>query len=229
MKKPQVAILASGEGTTAESFVRAGAAGKIDAGLALVICNKKDAGIFARMEGLNRELGLNIRCVLINQQKHPAAPGEKVRPGDQTEAEEAAILDILEAGNFDAICLMGYLKKAGPRLVHRFGGRAEYDSPYQAMMLNTHPGLLPDSMGLWGRHVQEFVLQNRLPFSGQSLIVVAEDYDVGTVITEHKVAVKTDDTPDSLFARVQATEKKFLPRDIDEFIKRRQKYLKGEL
>lgn len=227
MSRPTVAILASGEGTTAEAFIRAGAEGKITAQVKLIICNNADAGIFARTDKLNKELGLSVVCKLVNGKTHPAAKDELVMPGRQTKAEEAAIIALLEEGNFDAICLMGYMKMVGPRLVSRFGWRPEYTSPYQASMVNTHPGLLPATTGLYGRLVQESVLENGAPFSGQTLHVVAEKYDEGPVLAEHTVAVKPGDTVEDLLARVQACEKEFLPDDVEEFILKRRQYLEG--
>lgn len=222
---PRIAILASGEGTTAEAFVRAGAQRKIDAQIGLVICNNAKAGIFDRITKLNQQYGLDIRSTHINGTTHPALTDEAVNPGAQTAAEEQAILELLQAGNYDLIVLMGYMKRVGPKLVHVFGWRAEYTSPYQAMMLNTHPGLLPETKGSYGLPAQQLSLEKKMPFGGQTFHVVAEDYDDGPIIAEHKVAVKPGDTAETLFARVQAIEKETLPGDVDEFVKCRQRYL----
>ncbi|HXE10299.1 MAG TPA: formyltransferase family protein [Verrucomicrobiae bacterium] len=224
--KPRLAILASGEGTTAEAFIRAGQRGDTACVVELVICNRKQAGIFDRIKRLNQEFGLKIKVQLINSVTHPPAAGETVRPGRQTEAEEAAILDILKGGNFDLIAQMGYMKLTGPLIVREFGWRTEYASVYQARLVNTHPGLLPETMGLYGDQIQRYVLDNDLPYGGQSLHVVADGYDDGPVIAEHKVPVETGDTPASLFERVQAVEKQFLPHDIETFIMARREYLK---
>lgn len=190
VRKARVAILASGEGTTAEAFIKAGATGLIDAQVALVISNNVNAGIFQKIQKLNGQYGLNIECLHISKQSYPAKKGERVTPGRQTRAEEQAIFEKLKTGYFDLIALMGYMKKIGPQLVYEFGWRPEYKSPFQAMMLNTHPGLLPATKGLYGVHVQEFVLKNKLKQAGQTLHVVAEDYDEGPVIAAHKIAIQ---------------------------------------
>lgn len=216
----KIAILASGSGSTAEAFIRASAEGKIDAQAALIICNNAQAGIFDRIKNLNHEYGLSIETKYISKHTHPAV-GENLAFGEQTHAEEAAIIDILKAGGFDLVALMGYMKRIGPNLVHEFGWREEYERAEQAMMVNTHPGLLPETKGLYGIHVQEHVLTHTLPYSGQTFHVVAEKYDEGPVVAEHKVKVEPGDTPESLFDRVQAAEKHFLPLDIDAFIKQR--------
>ncbi len=221
---PRIAVLASGGGTTAEAFIRAGQKGEINVDVGLVIASRQDAGVFQRIDKLNQEFKLQIDCVLINHKTHPAAIDENVEPGGQTAGEEAAILAALLAGHFDLVALMGYMKKMGPNLVEAFGWRIEYTSLYQARMVNTHPGILPDTKSMYGLQIQEYVLDHRLPYGGQTLHVVAEDYDEGPIIAEHKVPVEPGDTPAKLFERVQAVEKQYLPGDIEAFIQARQAY-----
>lgn len=221
----KIAIFASGDGTTAEAFIHAGAKGLIDTQASLVICNNPSAGVFDRVKRMNKQYGLDIKTELISSKTHPAKLDEQAAAGYQTTAEEKAILDTLEKAQFDLIVLMGYMKHIGVNLVKKFGWRAEYVSPFQAMMLNTHPGLLPDTKGLYGINIQKYVLSNKFDFAGQTLHVVAEKYDDGPTVAEHKVEVLASDTPESLFGRIQATEKQFLPKDIDNFIKNRQNYL----
>lgn len=223
--KPRIAIMASGSGTTAETFIRANQRGEINVDIGLVIVSRKNAGIFKRIDNLNKELGLNIRTVLINHHTHPASLTEHVGLGELTAGEEAAITAALLSEPFDLIALMGYMKKISPGLIEAFGWLPHYKSAFEAQMLNTHPGLLPDTAGFYGLQIQEYVLDHRLPYSGQTLHAVSEEYDAGPVIAEHKVEVMTDDTPESLFARVQAIEKQYLPKDIEDFIKARRAYL----
>ena len=223
----RIAVLASGQGTTAEAFIRTAANGTIDTQIALVIANNAKAGVFERVLMLNKEYGLGIETRCISGQTHPAGSGELVKPGAQTKSEEAAILETLTDGSFDAIVLMGYMKRVGPRLVSAFGWRSEYTSPYQAMMLNTHPGLLPETKGSFGLPAQQLTIDRHMSHGGQTLHIVAEDYDDGPVIAEHKVPVEPGDTAETLFARVQAIEKQTLPADVDGFIKNRQNYLQA--
>lgn len=224
--KPRIAILASGEGTTAEAFIRAAQAGEVSCEVALVICNRRSAGIFGRIADLNAELGLDIPCELINSATHPASPGEKMHRGWQTQAEETAILDVLLHGKFDLVAQMGYMKHTGPRIVSTFGWRPEYKSIYQARMVNTHPGLLPQTEGMHGDNIQRYVLDEGLKHGGHTLHVVADGYDDGPVVAEHKVPVEPGDTVDTLYARVQTSEKKHLPHDIEAFIAARREYNK---
>lgn len=222
--KPRIAVLASGGGTTAEAFIRADQAGEINVSVGLVIVSRKDAGIFQRIDNLNKELNLSIQTILINGQTHPAAEGENVGQGEQTAGEEAAILASILSGSYDLVALMGYMKKIGPNLIEAFGWQPSYKSLFQAKMINTHPGLLPDTAGFYGLNIQKYVLDHHLPYGGQTLHVVSDDYDAGPIIAEHKVEVQPGDTPESLFERVQAAEKQYLPKDIEDFIKARLAY-----
>jgi phosphoribosylglycinamide formyltransferase-1 len=224
----RVAVLASGGGTTVEAFIRATEAKQISSRVELVIVSRQDAGVFQRIENLNQEFGLNIKTTLINNKTHPDLGNENHLKGQQTRAEEAAILEILTDGNFDLIALMGYMKRIGANLITAFGWLANYHSIFEAKMVNTHPGLLPDTKGFYGEHIQQYVLDNNLPYGGQSLHVVSSDYDDGPIIAEHKVTVEPDDSAESLFARVQMIEKKYLPGDIDSFIKARLAYINNQ-
>lgn len=222
---PRVAILASGSGTTAEAFIRASVRGDILAVPELVVASRSNSGIIQRVENLNEELDLNIRCIVISSKTHPAAHAEHVGQGEQTAAEEAALLATLAAGSYDLIALMGYMKKIGPALIEAFGWLPTYSSIFQAKMVNTHPGLLPDTKGFYGINIQKYVLDNGLPYGGQTFHVVSDNYDEGPIIAEHKVPVEEGDTPESLFDLVQEVEKKYLPNDIDEFIKARLAFI----
>lgn len=226
--KPRIAVLASGGGTTVEAFIRADQAGDINVAVGLIIVSRSDAGVFKRIENLNKEFGLNIQTILINHKTHPAASGEVVDKGCQTRTEEQAILETLRTGGYDLVALMGYMKRVGLELIHEFGWIDEYKSIFQAKMVNTHPGLLPDTKGFFGESIQQYVLDHHLPYAGQTFHVVADEYDAGPVIAEHKVPVEPGDTSETLFARVQATEKKYLPKDIEDFIKARQAYIMSE-
>ena len=205
MSQPTIAILASGEGTTAEAVIVASFEKHINFDVGLVIASKENAGIFKRLENLNKKYNTHIPCLLATN--------------------DAAIQKLLEKYQPELVVLMGYMKKIGPAIVEKYGWRKEYTSSHQARMLNTHPGLLPATKGLYGIHVQEFVLTSGLPNAGQTLHVVSENYDEGPIVTEHQIPVKPEDTPDILFDRVKIIEKQYLPGDINNFITKRRKHL----
>ncbi len=226
MSRPRIAIFASGSGTTAEAFINESVAGNIDATVGLIICNNPSAGVIQRISFLNKKHKLTVEVIVINNKTHPDANAPK--RGEQSINAQKKMIEILRAGNFDVIVLMGYMKKIGPLIIDVFGWRPEFTTPYQSVMLNTHPGLLPETKGLYGIFVQEHVIQERLKHGGQTLHVVAQDYDEGPVIAEHKVDVDSSDTPESLFEKVKTAEKKYLPADVDSFIKNRREYIETQ-
>jgi phosphoribosylglycinamide formyltransferase-1 len=222
-----VAVLASGEGTTAEALIRAGAEGEIGCEVGLIISSSASAGVLARVERLNRELGCGVEAVCIGGASHPAGPAEKLRKGDQTAAEAAAMGRLLELGSFELIVLMGYLRRVGPNLVYEFGWRPSYTSVYQARMLNTHPGPLPETRGLYGSAVQEHVLGRNLPCAAHVVHVVAEEYDHGPIVVEHRTPVLPDDSAMTLSERIKSLQREHLPRDLGDFVRQRRSYLRA--
>ena len=227
MRPIPIAILASGSGTTAEAFIRGSQA--ISAPLhevRLVICNAPKAGIFGRISKLNEELGLRIETTCINSSTHPAPPGQIIPRGEQTIAEQQAILTMLHSRGIRLVVLLGYMKRVGSLLVNTYGWRPEYHSIYQARMLNTHPGLLPASQGLYGTYVQEEALASGSKEAGQTLHVVAAEYDDGPIVAEHRIAIKPSETASELFARVQLVEKAHITADIADFLHAQYRYEK---
>jgi phosphoribosylglycinamide formyltransferase-1 len=195
---PRVAVLASGEGTTAEAISKVWTKDPDGPRIELIITANPNAGILKRFAGTDS---------LVTD-------------------DENEMLKKLEDGGYDLIWLAGYMKKVGPKLVERYGWRADFNSPYQASMVNIHPGLLPSTIGHYGIGVQDFVLKNNLP-AGHSLHVVSENYDEGPLVSEHMVEVKDDDTAETLMERVKASEKKHLAHDIEAFIKQRRELVDG--
>ena len=199
--RPNIAILASGSGTTAEALIHATQNGVLNADVRLVITNKTDAGILQKIERFNKQ-GLDIKVLVINGDTHP---GESAR-GEQTLAEAQAIYDAVQEANIDLILLLGYLRKVMPPLL-------------DLRILNTHPGLLPATRGLHGENVQAFVLEQGHEFTGQTLHEVIAEYDSGKTIAEHKLPIMPWDTVESLNASVQLMEKAYIGVDIEAFLR----------
>lgn len=222
MKTP-IAILASGSGTTAEAFIRSMQTEDYDFTVPLVITNNPSAGVLERVRQLNESLGLAIEAQIISSKTHPAVAGETILPGYQTTAEQTAILAALHTHHIGLVLLLGYMKHVGDRIVDEYGWLPGNDI-HQARMLNTHPGLLPATKGLFGIHVQETVLHQQTPQAGQTLHVVGAGYDEGPVVFEHPVEVQLGETAEALFARVQLVEKAHIAADVAQFIADQAQY-----
>ena len=219
--RPKIAILASGSGTTAESLIHASQSGVLNADVVLVVSNNQDAGVFTRVKRMNAQYDLNIQTLHINGVTHPDGAGVK---GEQTLSESAAINQAFKDASVDLVLLLGYMKKVRGDLLAEYGGLAEHTSIYQARMLNTHPGPLPESAAQFGRGVQQIVLDTHLGYSAQTLHVVTEQYDMGQTVAVHRVPVLSDDTAETLFDSVQLTEKAYVPVDVQVFLNEQQSF-----
>ncbi len=224
---PTIAVLASGSGSTFEAFVHASQEGIVDAEVGLVVCNDPEAGIFERVDRLNKQYGLDIQSEVVNQHLYPA--GEQER--GQTLEESAKICELVHEGRFSLVALMGYMRviAAEGDLMRQYGWLPDYEDMYPnnrgiylARMINTHPGILPATADTYGIHTQERVIELGLAETAQTLHVVAAGVDTGPTIAENRVPVYSDDTPEKLFDRVQRIEKAHLPIDINTFLKEQQ-------
>ena len=88
-------------------------------------------------------------------------------------------------------------------------------------IINTHPGLLPKygGKGMYGVHVQEAVITAGEEYGGVTVHYVNSEYDKGNIIAQIKVKIEKEDTPETLFAKVQAAEKVQLIEVLKELIK----------
>ncbi len=227
MKTPNIAILASGSGTTAERFIGDIFSQGSAVHIPLVITNNPSAGVLKRVSQLNTEFNKTIATKIVSSTTHPAANDEIHPDGTQTVAEQRALLALFEAYNIDLVLLLGYMKHIGKLVTDVYGWRPEYTSIYQARMLNTHPGLLPATAGLFGINVQEAVLSNHHEKAGQTLHVVSAEYDEGPTVAENTIDVYPNETAEELFARVQIAEKDNIARDVLEFLQQQANYNGG--
>lgn len=184
--KLRIAVLLSGSGTSLENLFE-----HIDAGLpAEVVCvlsSKKQAF------GLERARKRGIPAIAVPRREYP----------DVTSFNDAlhAALAPFEP---ELVCLLGFLSPF--ELRGRYAGRT----------LNVHPALIPafSGRGFYGHHVHEAVLEKGVKLTGATVHFASDDYDEGPILLQDTVAVHEDDTPDSLAERVQALERRLVPKAI---------------
>lgn len=232
-EKTSVAILASGSGTTAEAVIRATqAVPELSYEVGVVISNNPDAGVLDRVERLNQQYGLAIQTDVVN--KHVYNGGFR---GDleQTDQESTKIWSIVSENNVGLVLLAGYLRKVGGPLLAQYGARPEHTSIYQARMLNTHPGILPQTKGMFGKgvhkHIEELRQANLSPlpiYSAQTLHIVSKDYDEGGIIAENTFPVYIGDTADQIEETAQSVEKAHIAHDINSFLVRQAQWVKTQ-
>ena len=187
-----LAVLVSGGGTNLQALIDACASGYIPGRISIVISSSPCAA------ALERASKAGIENVTIN-------------PGDFRSEEEYsdAILSKVSASEADLICLAGFLKKLGGRLLEEYKGR----------IINIHPALLPShgGKGMYGLRVHKAVIKSGSPESGCTVHYVNEDYDRGEVIARCRVPVEAGDTPETLAAKVLKEEHRLYPEIVRKF------------
>jgi phosphoribosylglycinamide formyltransferase 1 len=180
--KRRVAILISGRGSNMTALVEAAKAQDFPAEIVVVISNKADAG------GLAKARDNGIPTVAIESK-----PFGKDRAGF-----EARLQSALDDYRVDLICLGGFMRLFTAAFVRRWHGR----------MLNIHPSLLPSFPGL-DPHGQ--VLRAGVKISGATVHFVIPETDAGPIVMQGAIAVRDDDTAETLAARVLDIEHRIYP------------------
>jgi len=120
---------------------------------------------------------------------------------------EASIDGALRAAGVEAIALAGYMRLLSDDFVARWRGR----------VVNIHPSLLPLYKGL-DTHARAIAAGDA--HAGCSVHVVTEELDGGEVLGQARVPILSDDTPDTLAARVLVEEHKLYPRVVAAWLAR---------
>jgi phosphoribosylglycinamide formyltransferase 1 len=180
--KRRVAILISGRGSNMVALIRAAAAADFPAEIALVISNRADA------DGLKKAAASGIATATIESK-----PFSNDRP-----AFEAVLQSVLDQHRIDLVCLAGFMRLFTADFVQRWYGR----------MLNIHPSLLPAFPGL---EPQAQALRAGVKISGATVHFVIPETDAGPILMQGAVAVRDDDTPEALAARILEIEHRIYP------------------
>ena len=127
--------------------------------------------------------------------------------GLKREAHEAIMDEALRNSGAEFIALAGYMRVLTAGFVDKWAGR----------MLNTHPSLLPKYKGL---HTHERAIVAGESMGGCSVHVVVPELDAGPLLGQIAVHILSDDTPDTLAARVLMAEYQLYPRMLADYVAR---------
>ncbi len=212
-------------------FIEGSREGEVNAEVGLVICNNSPTsgvGVYDKVTDANQRYGLEIETLWISSETHPGNPFGRGQTGD----EARAIYEALQERQIEFVLTLGYMKVINGMLMKEFGWKAEYaeadpDSQgiYLGRMINTHPGILPQTKDTHGIGASQRVLDLGLPQTAHTLHMVAADVDGGPTIAENRVDVVSGMTAAELFDAVQAAEKANLCGDIDRYFSERAAYL----
>ena len=181
MRKLNIGILASHDGSNLQAIVDACKAEIIIANPVVVISNNSKSGALkrAQSEGV------------------PYFHVSKSLYSDDNEVDCQITQKLLQY-KVDLVVLAGYMKRLGGLIVSTFEDR----------IINVHPSLLPKfgGKGMYGIKVHESVLAAGERKTGVTIHKVQGEYDQGTVLAQVEVQVREDDTPCSLRDRVLIIE-----------------------
>ena len=181
----RIGILLSGRGSNFEAIAASVASGRIqDAEIAVVISNRPEA------RGLEIARSLGLDAVSL-----PSKGMDRV-------AYDHIVMEELERGKVDLVCLAGYMRLLSSQFVQSRPER----------ILNIHPSLLPAFTGLDAQHQ---AIDYGVKISGCTVHFVDEHLDHGPVILQAPVPVLDDDTPETLSARILEEEHRIYPEAID--------------
>ncbi|MBF0196746.1 MAG: phosphoribosylglycinamide formyltransferase [Planctomycetes bacterium] len=88
----------------------------------------------------------------------------------------------------------------------------ELSPKWEERTINIHPALIPAfcGQGMYGHHVHKAAIEKGVKFSGCTVHKVDRYYDHGKILEQRMVSVESQDTPESLAAKVGLTEKSLL-------------------
>jgi phosphoribosylglycinamide formyltransferase 1 len=184
----RIVVFASGSGTNAENIINH-FNNSSKAVVTNVLCNNPTAKVFDRCEKLN------VPCSLFEK---------------DTFFKENTVLHFLQQKNTDFIILAGFLWKIPKNILSAFPNK----------IINIHPALLPKygGKGMYGMYVHNAVKANNESETGITIHYVNENYDEGAIIFQAKTALSSEDTPDTIAAKIHILEQKHFPKIIEEVI-----------
>ncbi len=192
-KKAKIAVLVSGGGTNLQALIDAEAKGVIKSGeIALVISNNPDAYALERAQRAGIETAVVLKKEL-----------------GSAEAFEQRIKDLLSEHGIDLIILAGFMSILSEN----------FTKAYPRRIINVHPSLIPSfcGKGFYGLHVHEAALAYGVKVTGATVHFVNEVPDGGEIIMQKAVAIRENDTPETLQKRVmRLAEWKILPASAEK-------------
>ncbi|HVR62203.1 MAG TPA: phosphoribosylglycinamide formyltransferase [Polyangia bacterium] len=178
----KVGVLASGGGTNLQSLIDVAARGELGpARLAAVGVNVPDCG------ALHRARAAGIPTFVVDHRQFA-----------ERALFDQALLGALRLHEVELVVLAGFMRLLGADFLSAFAGR----------VINVHPALLP---AFPGTRAQEQAFAYGVKVAGCTVHFVDAGVDSGPVIAQTALAVRDDDSAETLRLRILAEEHKLLP------------------
>ena len=184
MKPSRIAIFASGNGSNAENIINYSLSAP-DSGLevALIVCNRPDAGVIDRA----RRLGVPVRVMTRAEINDPAI-----------------MLATLDEAKVDAIALAGFLLMIPDFMLERYPGRIINIHP---SLLPKYGG-----KGMYGSHIHRAVIEAGESETGITIHHVSSECDGGSIIFQAAIPIAPGSTPDDVEVAIHDLERTHYPR-----------------
>ena len=174
----RLGVLGSTKGTDLQAILDSIQAEQLNAVVSVVLSNQKNAFI------LERAKNHSVPTFFISHQ------GKRRKEFD----DEMTL--VLKNHNVDLVLLIGFMRILSDDFCREWHDR----------ILNVHPSLLPKYAGGMDMNVHEEVLKNNDKETGCTIHFVTDEVDGGPILIQKKCDVESNDTAQSLKAKVQDLE-----------------------
>jgi phosphoribosylglycinamide formyltransferase-1 len=182
-----VGVLVSGSGTNLQAIIDGVASGRLDCRIGLVASNRPG------VRALERASAAGLTTRVLDHKRF-----------SRREAFDAALVEALREAGVELVVLAGFDRLVTRVLLDAFPQR----------VINIHPALLPAFKGL---HAQKDALDYGVKVAGATVHLVDEETDHGPIIVQGVIAVRSDDTEETLRERILGVEHAIYPAAIQLF------------
>jgi len=187
-KTPRVVILISGRGSNMISIVNAVNDGSLPVNIVAVISNRPDAA------GIIFAQQAGIDTAIIDHKTFASR-----------EHFDQAMASKIDTYSPDLVVLAGFMRILTTEFVEHYANK----------LINIHPALLPKFKGM---DTHQRAIDAGETEHGASVHFVTAELDAGPVILQAKVPVFSNDTADTLAARVLEQEHQLYPEAINKLV-----------
>ena len=194
MDATRIAVLVSGGGTNLQALIDAQERNELGGGKIVAVISSKE-GAYA----LERAAKAGIPGYTLPRKQFAS-----------NRAMTVALVELLQKLDIRLVVLAGCMVIFTEELVEA----------YPNAIMNVHPALITSfcGEGFYGLHVHEKALEYGVKLSGATVHFVSEECDGGPIIAQKAVAVREDDTPETLQKRImEEAEWKLLPEAVALF------------
>ena len=188
IKKKNIAVLVSGSGSNLQSIIDNIEQENLNCKITYVIADRP-------CYGLERAKNHQIKNIMLDRKLFKEKLSDEI----------SSILENNEEKT-DYIVLAGYLSILSNSFIEKWTEK----------IINIHPSLLPKfgGKGMYGMNVHRAVIEAKEKESGATIHFVDSGIDTGKIITQVKVPVLENDSPEDLQKRVLEQEHKLLIKGI---------------